>query len=128
MPYLEVTDPNAFVDHQLQPKPHMDGYDYLCPLCHGHGGWNLELNAYRLPKGKRSTAANRRNFCHFRCNCSQCNGWGWVIADDTKCIHDWVEISAQEAEKRGLYHAGRCWHVYVCSHGCGRTTAQDSSD
>lgn len=52
--YLEPTDPDAFVDHELlSPVPSM-GYTVECPQCKGHGGWNLQLNAYPL-RGKENT-------------------------------------------------------------------------
>ena len=73
------------------------------------------------------TAENRKKYRHFRCHCSQCNGWGWVPAADTECIHEWQEIGAAEARELGVTHWGNCYHVYVCARGCGRTMAQDSS-
>jgi hypothetical protein len=123
--YLTPADPGAFTD--MKRRTAQGEHRHRCPLCRGYGGWNLTLNAYKLPPGMRNTKANRASYCHFSCCCSQCNGWGWVTARDTECIHEWHEISAQEAHERGLYHAGNCWHVYVCAKGCGRTTAADSS-
>ncbi len=43
------------------------------------------------------------------------------------CDHEWSEISGQEAQKRGLYHGGSCFHVYECAKGCGMHHAVDSS-
>lgn len=41
--------------------------------------------------------------------------------------HSYQEISRDEARKRGIYHAGRCYHVEVCT-GCGDVHPYDSSD
>lgn len=43
------------------------------------------------------------------------------------CEHEYKELSQQECRKRGLYHAGRCYHVSECVK-CGRINAVDSSD
>jgi len=78
-----------------------------CPLCHGHGRWNLLLNEYGPGK-------------HFQQAC-QCNGWGWVEAGspDATCIHDMKEIAPDQP--------WRCWHTYKCQK-CGHTVSHDSSD
>lgn len=103
-------------------------YSELCPLCKGHGGWNLKLNSYPL-RDLEDTPDNRHKYSHFRGHCSQCNGWGWVKEGslDATCIHDYNEISYDECRKLNVYHAGRCWHVYKCSK-CGETRGYDSSD
>jgi len=41
--------------------------------------------------------------------------------------HAYRELSAEECRARGLYHAGRRYHVSVCD-GCGHVEAVDSSD
>jgi hypothetical protein len=43
------------------------------------------------------------------------------------CEHNYVEISVQECQKRGIFHAGNCYHVSECSK-CGRIDSVDSSD
>jgi hypothetical protein len=44
-----------------------------------------------------------------------------------KCVHDLVELSATEANQRGVTHWGRCYHVYACKK-CDYVEAVDSSD
>ena len=41
--------------------------------------------------------------------------------------HSYRELSPAEARVRGIYHAGRCYHVSLCD-GCGHVQAVDSSD
>ena len=125
--YLEATDPGAFTDRARKSARPGYGYTARCPLCKGYGGWNLKLNAYRLPAGQRNTKANRAAYCHFSCCCSQCNGWGWVHPSNVACVHEWQEVSAAKAAELGVPHFGNCYHVYVCTKGCGRTRATDSS-
>ena len=51
------------------------------------------------------------------------------IQDEIKqkeCRHDWVEISQATAVWLGIYHAGLCYHVEICSF-CGKDQAYDSS-
>ena len=43
------------------------------------------------------------------------------------CAHDYHELSYSECSKRGIYHAGKCWHVHECSK-CKHIDATDSSD
>lgn len=122
VPYLEATDEGAFLDMPVKPTMHevnpcYNDSDYIhCPVCQGHGGWNLRLNAYGAGQ-------------HFQCFCTQCNGYGWVRADgpNAKCIHENVEVSQEECSRRGLTHYGRCWHVTECKK-CGLIGAYDSSD
>lgn len=117
MTYLEPTDKDAFKDYPLQKRAnHMPESWVQCPLCSGHGGWNLKLNAYRM-HGHADTPENRHRFSHFRANCSQCNGWGFVAPDNTACIHKWVQNR----------NVGRCLNEYKCS-GCGKISVVDSSD
>ena len=96
-------------------KPHCKDQE-ACPKCKGYGGWNLQLNAYGQGK-------------HFRMFCCQCWGHGYVDKDskDATCIHDFHEISAEEARNKGVHHFGRCYHVSECSK-CGKLISYDSSD
>lgn len=106
------TDSSEFLFDGLpvKNKP-TDGYPAkperlaLCPACKGHGGWNLTLNAYGQGK-------------HFQCHCSNCLGYGYVIAGskDETCIHEW--------EERSL---GRCLHEWTCKK-CGQKRVVDTSD
>ena len=41
--------------------------------------------------------------------------------------HSYRDLSPAEARVRGIYHAGRCYHVSLCD-GCGHVQAVDSSD
>jgi hypothetical protein len=43
------------------------------------------------------------------------------------CEHKYKELSQENCRKAGIYHAGRCYHVYQCSQ-CGNIESQDSSD
>jgi hypothetical protein len=113
-PYLpDCTD---FTNIPVLKKPSKYRKMVKCPKCKGHGHFNLRLNAYGPGK-------------HFQGTCSQCCGCGWVDPKDAICIHEWKEIGREECRKRGVYHAGNCYHVYVCSKlGCAAVMAQDSSD
>lgn len=88
--YMDYNHPNAFVDFPSVPEcpDYMNGAS-LCPMCKGHGGWNLELNAYSLHQNE-NTPENRHKFSHFRSNCSQCNGYGWT--DDVSCLHEYQHV------------------------------------
>lgn len=111
-----LPDATDFTDIPLLAKPegYPQGADTICPLCHGHGKWNLELNAYGSGK-------------HFQGGCGQCWGWGWVTPEDADCIHEFVEISQAKAKALGVMHFGMCWHVIQCTK-CGRLRSYDSSD
>jgi hypothetical protein len=131
MVYLDpLKDPEnlVFKDFPLLEQPTDYPYTQHCPLCKGHGGWNLQLNSYPL-YNHEDTAENRHNYSHFRTHCMQCAGWGWVKpgSPDSNCIHDYNEIDYEKCLLLGVYHAGRCWHVYECSK-CGKTRGYDSSD
>ncbi len=113
--YLEPNDEGAFLDHpRMEPS---GNYNIECPLCKGHGGWNMRLNAYPL-HGKENNPANRHQFSHFRCICRHCNGWGYVdAATAAKCQgHDWVFVR----------NTGNCLNLYECKH-CGEKNVVDSS-
>lgn len=43
------------------------------------------------------------------------------------CDHKLKEIGYQDCKKRGIYHSGRCFHVYECEI-CGHIESHDSSD
>jgi DnaJ-class molecular chaperone len=111
--YLDHTHPDAFVDHPKQ-KSRGDGYKE-CPRCKGHGGWNLELNAYNL-HGRENTPENRHVFSHFRSMCGVCNGYGYIHNSQT-CEHDW----------KSHKNVGRCLNEYICIH-CSKIELVDSSD
>ena len=113
--YIEPTDPEAFVDF-TRKEP---AYDYTkeCPVCKGHGGWNIELNAYKMPNGYEDTPENRHLYVHYRASCSHCNGWGYVEESNNCPGHKWVFV-------RNL---GRCYNLYKCAI-CGEEWEVDSSD
>lgn len=114
--YLKPTDPDAFTD--MVKKPSEPARDMLvryrlmpadstvveCGKCHGHGGWNLKLNAYGSGR-------------HFRASCNNCTGWGYVPAAQGDHVHEW---------DRGET-VGRCVTRYTCV-GCGKVSDVDSSD
>jgi RecJ-like exonuclease len=115
--YTGPDHPDAFVDYPLAPKPHYEGMftDEPCPRCKGHGGWNLQVNAYSL-HGKEDTPENRHLFAHFRAMCGSCNGWGYMRVGQT-CAHEWGSPRT----------VGRCLTEWTCVH-CGEKTQVDSSD
>jgi len=80
MKFLTPEHPDAFVDFPMKDIP--EGGE-VCNKCKGHGGWNLELNAYPL-HGKENTPQNRHLFSHYRASCSFCWGYGY-IKDSTRC-------------------------------------------
>lgn len=123
--YLEHDHPDAFLDYPEEQSANVlrmareQGMTQRCHVCHGHGGWNLRLNAYPL-HDREDTSENRHKFSHFKCNCGQCNGWGWIKPDsaDAKCEkHEWKHVRA----------TGRCLHLYECQN-CGKQHEVDSSD
>lgn len=44
-----------------------------------------------------------------------------------RCAHTFRELSMAECREKGLYHAGRCWHVSECTK-CNYIYSVDSSD
>jgi hypothetical protein len=120
---LEPGDPGAFDDWPqgaidgLLKLSHRNGYTKLCPICRGHGGWNLQLAATPLPRGCADTAANRHMLAHRRAKCDHCNGWGWVHPSDHCPRHEFVVA-------RSL---GRSLTLYQCAH-CGIEREIDTSD
>lgn len=125
VPYLTPESRDAFLDFppigsNLATFTHYypNATPVLCPKCKGHGGWNLRINAYPLPKDKANIAANRHTHVHFRASCAQCNGWGYVEPGlDATCIH----------EDGPAVNVGNCLNNYTCTK-CGRTHTVDSSD
>lgn len=123
--YLTPDHPDAFVDHPTVEEKRAV-WDKLmihaplgtCPLCKGHGGWNLALNAYPL-RDRENTRENRHKYVHFRASCRQCNGWGFVVEQrDLDCIHTREETKHDNV---------RCLTDYRCTK-CGKTEQIDSSD
>ena len=96
-----------FTDIRVLPQGRPN--QVLCPLCKGHGMWNLKVDAYG--KGR-----------HFQRGCRQCNSWGWVDAGslDATCIHEVEEVSRPANHRSGI-------HVEVCKK-CGRKSSYDTSD
>ena len=43
------------------------------------------------------------------------------------CEHEYRELSMRECADRGIYHAGRCWHVRRCTK-CEHVDSVDTSD
>lgn len=117
--YMTIDSPNAFLDLPvLEPSHCYLEKDKLvvCPVCHGHGKWHLELNAYG-------------EGVHFDHGCNQCDGWGYVEKGgrDETCVHEFEELSYAECKERGIIHFGHCWHVWRCPK-CGVVQGHDSSD
>jgi hypothetical protein len=114
--YLEPTDPNAFVDFpEIPGPPEYIESAVICPQCKGHGGWNLELNAYPLHQYE-NTPENRHMFSHFRASCSQCVGHGYVTPENSGHIHRWKRVGS----------IGNCLHLDECEV-CGKQWQVDSS-
>lgn len=106
-PYLTRTDARAFEGmevHDIAKVKYIKN-PVLCPVCKGHGGWHLRIDAYGPGK-------------HFDCHCFQCNGYGYVdgTTSNATCIHTWTEKTV-----------GRCLHEHTCSK-CGEKRVVDSSD
>jgi len=126
MPFLPAATDFTDMEILSKPKEYPD-LKTICPICKGYGGWNSELNCYRLPPGVEDTAENRCKYVHFQAGCSQCNGWGWVSDEGANCIHEMKELSQKECRKRGIQHFGNCYHVYECIK-CSKVEHVDSSD
>lgn len=112
--YLEPTDKEAFVDHPTMCPSPETGLTVECPQCKGHGGWNLELNAYPL-RDKADTPRNRHLFSHFRASCSNCWGWGYVRQEEDH-VHEWNRTR----------NVGNCQNIWECEV-CGKEITVDSS-
>jgi hypothetical protein len=112
--YLTPDHPDAFIDHDhMAPSPE-SGLTVECPKCKGHGGWNLELNAYPL-RGTPDTPRNRHLFSHFRASCSNCWGWGHVKPEEDH-VHEWNRTR----------NVGNCENIWECEV-CGKEITVDSS-
>lgn len=122
MDYLTPEHPQAFFEFPAKELPgdrypEMAPYNTECPQCKGHGGWNLRLNAYKLPAGYADTVENRHKYVHFQMHCNHCNGWGYVKPEDANHVHDWQHVK----------NLGRCLNLYKCSI-CQKEWEVDSSD
>ena len=112
--FMTADHPDAFLDFEkLQPERDLTKE---CPVCKGHGGWNLRVNAYPL-HNYEDTPKNRHNNCHFICGCPHCNGWGYVREDEMCNGHEWEFFES----------LGHCLRKYKCKH-CGEFWIVDSSD
>lgn len=120
--FLKPTDPDAFVDFLLPTAEHVEraaeyGLTKPCPVCQTYGGWNLELNAYKLREDVADTRLNRHLYSHFRGSCSHCNGWGFVRDDENCPRHEWIRVE----------NVGKCLNQHECAK-CGKNRTVDSSD
>jgi DnaJ-class molecular chaperone len=115
--YMDQNHPDAFVDYPLMDaaKSAEYGLTKICPVCAGHGGWNLLLNQYDL-NGKENTPANRHLYSHFRSHCMHCNGWGYVRETENCPGHEWKHVR----------NTGNCLNLYRCEK-CGKEWEIDSS-
>ena len=86
-----------------------------CPQCHGHGGWNTEINRYQLRPDSEDTAENRHRQAHQRAGCTNCNGHGHVPRQQGDHVHDWTW-------RQGKYMSE---HVRTCP--CGAQETVDST-
>ena len=114
--YWNHDHPRAFENMKtLSPSPNLD---VTCPVCKGHGAYHLSHD----PNTRQGF------YPYFDASCGQCNGWGYVASNssDLTCIHQWKELSIQEARKQNLF-IDRYWHNFECIH-CHKITACDSSD
>ncbi len=66
-------DAHAF--HGISVRPRLGELDALCPVCAGHGQWNVELDL-----------ASQRSKRH---HCERCDARGWIeTGDDAVPSHD----------------------------------------
>jgi hypothetical protein len=112
---MDRTDPRAFFE--FPPKRELKPGTVTCAKCQGHGGWNLTLNCYPMPTGYADTAENRHKYTHFKANCNNCNGWGFVPEAQGDHVHEWKEKAT----------VGNCLTRYKCET-CGQEQDVDSSD
>ena len=117
-PFMDHTHPDAFVDFTKMALPVWATPDQYkeCPRCKGHGGWNLQRNAYSL-HNYADTAENRHRYSHFCAMCGHCKGWGFVSVKVTCPGHEWVFDK----------NLGRCYNRYRCTL-CSAINDVDSSD
>lgn len=120
--YLNPGDKGCWKDwprsemKKLREMSHASGHTKLCPVCKGHGGWNLTLNAYPL-HNYADTPKNRHYQSHFRAHCMHCNGWGWTSPGEQCSGHEWKHVR----------NTGNCLNLYECTK-CGKRWEIDSSD
>lgn len=100
--YLKPGDPDSFLGYEI--KEQRTPEYVLCPVCSGHGGWNLRVHAYGPDR-------------HFRAHCDQCSGYGWTRPENAKCVHEWKFVA----------NLGRCYNQYQCTK-CGMKQNVDSGD
>lgn len=113
--YLTPDSKDAFLDFPL--KEPSGPFTKMCPICKGHGGWNLKLNQYPIPKHLPNTPENRHRYLHFKQHCVQCSGYGYVTESDNCPGHLWEHVR----------HISRCYDEYVCTI-CNKTHFVDSTD
>jgi RNA polymerase subunit RPABC4/transcription elongation factor Spt4 len=113
MDYLTPDSPDAFID--FPPLKVIPDNSKVCPVCKGHGGWNLRLNAY--PLYTENTPENRHKFSHFRAGCNHCNSWGYVDQNENCPTHDWEHYR----------NVGNCLNQWICKT-CKKIITVDSSD
>ncbi len=81
-------DPHA-LDH-IPVRPRHGALDVKCPVCHGHGAWNTEIDLISH-RSKRACCAN-------------CHGSGWIeIGDDPVALHQ-ITMSEEGYPKWGTRH------------------------
>lgn len=148
MEFLTPDHPDAFIDfppitfvqylgNKRIEQPTLPTGKSVCAKCKGHGGWNLELNAYpktkkdeqrireqlkeqpfvNMPGHDMTDQEFRHSYVHFKASCDNCNGWGYVDAKQGDHVHEW---------DRGT-KVGNCLTNYKCL-SCGVVWQVDSSD
>lgn len=82
-------------DLPIKEKPKALSTWQTCPVCKGRG------RCYTTPEHD------------FTQPCKNCFGIGYV--KNPNCIHEWQELSPEEARKKGLPHRGPGFHdAYIC--------------
>ncbi|MFC0588867.1 hypothetical protein ACFFF7_05520 [Novosphingobium aquiterrae] len=76
-------DPHAFDGIPLLPRS--GALDRVCPLCAGHGQWNVEIDL-----------ASQRSK---RCLCGKCDGRGWIETGDDPVPSPDIECAPGEAPR-----------------------------
>lgn len=114
MEYLTPESTDAFLDFPDVDRSKWAKNVIECPICKGHGGWNLRINAYPL-HNIPNTVENRHLKANFRSSCGSCWGHGYLQPGQT-CPHEW------SVGKK----IGNCLHEWICSK-CGIKQQVDSS-
>lgn len=96
--YIQPGDREAWVDWpapRATPPAFIPGYTKKCTVCRGHGGWNLLLGAYPVPRD--NTSENRHMYTHMKASCHACGGHGWVRPEVNGCVHEfrWIGVSGK---------------------------------